>query len=131
MAPVRPPDPDSTDPPSTALTGYPAYERYTISPTEYAEFWDLVSSARMSGLRELGFVMDYDGQFLARGKGAEWVKPVTKVRGLKRVGVRVWDWIRAENGKGEDVEGARREENELNEWLEGVVCQGREVGEGE
>ena len=125
MAPVRPPSPSNTDPPSTALTGYPAYERYTTSPAEYLEFWEVVRT-RMPGLRELGFVMDYDGQFLARGKGAEWVRPVKEVRGLSRVRVAVWDRIRGEDGKGEGVERARREEGELNGWLREWVCRSGE-----
>lgn len=80
----------------------------------------------MPGLRDLGFVMDYDGQFLSRGKEVTWAKPIKEVRGLSRVRVAVWDRIRTEDGKGEDVEGARRKEEIMNEWLREWVCQGRE-----
>lgn len=81
----------------------------------------------MPGLRELGFVMDYEGQFLSRGKGVAWAMPITELRGVRWLRVGVWDRIRAEDGTGEDVEGARRKEEVMNEWLRGWVCQGREA----
>ncbi|KAK2767696.1 hypothetical protein FQN54_003854 [Arachnomyces sp. PD_36] len=126
MAPVYPPIAGEPYVPSEGLTGYAAYERYTVDD-RYAKFWEVVRD-KMPGLRELVFMMDYEGQFLDRRTEAEWVQEIVGVRGLRRFRVFVSDRIRGREGKGEDVERGGREERVLNEWLEGLVCKGRKEG---
>ncbi|PGH10522.1 hypothetical protein AJ79_05450 [Helicocarpus griseus UAMH5409] len=114
MAPVRP-----------GGAGYAAYEQYTLWDEPYEEFWEIVR-CRMDGLVELGFCMNYEGQYLDRSTGARWLEPLLRVRGLKWVEVWVRDRIGGEDGRGgEDAEGARREGEAFGVFLRGVMCSGR------
>ncbi|ODH48018.1 hypothetical protein GX48_05865 [Paracoccidioides brasiliensis] len=117
MAPVRP-----------GGAGYAEYEQYTLWDEPYEEFWELVKE-KMEGLVELGFCMNYEGQYLDRSTGAKWLKPLLEVRRLNKVEVWVRDRIGGEDGKGgENVVAAKREGEVLMQYLRGIMCQGRKEG---
>lgn len=114
MAPVRP-----------GAAGYASYEQYTLWDEPYEEFWEIVRS-RMDGLVELGFCMNYEGQYLDRSTGAKWLELLLAVRGLRGLDVWVRDRIGGEDGRGgEDELGAKKEGEALVEFLRGVMCQGK------
>ncbi|OJD28199.1 hypothetical protein ACJ73_00410 [Blastomyces percursus] len=113
MAPVRP-----------GATGYASYEQYTLWDEPWDEFWDIVRS-KMDGLVELGFCMNYEGQYLDRSIEANWLKPLLTVRGLRQLEVWVRDRIGGEDGRGgEDEAGAKREGEALMKFLRKIMCQG-------
>ncbi|KAL2366979.1 hypothetical protein RJZ56_000066 [Blastomyces dermatitidis] len=114
MAPVR-----------RGVAGYASYEQYTLWDEPWGEFWEIVRS-KMDGLVELGFCMNYEGQYLDRSTGAKWLKPLLTVRGLRRLEVWVQDRIGGEDGRGgEDEVGAKREGETLVEFLGEIMCQGK------
>ncbi|OAT06583.1 hypothetical protein BDBG_02770 [Blastomyces gilchristii SLH14081] len=114
MAPVR-----------RGVAGYASYEQYTLWDEPWGEFWEIVRS-KMDGLVELGFCMNYEGQYLDRWTGAKWLKPLLTVRGLRRLEVWVQDRIGGEDGRGgEDEVGAKREGETLVEFLGEIMCQGK------
>ncbi|KLJ11855.1 hypothetical protein EMPG_13002 [Blastomyces silverae] len=114
MAPVRP-----------GAAGYASYEQYTLWDEPWDEFWEIVRS-KMDGLVELGFCMNYEGQYLDRSTGAKWLRPLLTVRGLRRLEVWVRDRVGGEDGRGgEDEVGAKREREALVEFLREIMCQGK------
>ncbi|PGH03647.1 hypothetical protein GX51_03911 [Blastomyces parvus] len=114
MAPVRP-----------GGAGYASYEQYTLWDEPWDEFWEIVRS-KMDNLVELGFCMNYEGQYLDRSIEAKWLKPMLTVRGLRRLEVWVRDRIGGEDGRGgEDEDGAKREGEALVKFLREIMCQGK------
>nr|KMM68436.1 hypothetical protein CPAG_04763 [Coccidioides posadasii RMSCC 3488] len=112
MAPIPPNDPR-----------YPEYEHYTVfMDGHFREFWEILGS-RMSGLQDLGFVMDYTGQFLSRAVTAEWHRQLTKVTGLKRLDLQIWDTFGgAQWQTGRDEAKAAAEMEVLMEYLKKRMC---------
>lgn len=70
---------------------YAKYEKYTtLSDGGFQEFWDLAAT-RMTGLVDLGFVMEYTGHYLSRSTGALWVDELLRVKGLGKFELEIWD----------------------------------------
>lgn len=70
---------------------YAKYENYTtLSDGGFQEFWDLIAT-RMTGLIDLGFVMEYTGHYLSRSTSALWVNELLRVKRLGRFELEIWD----------------------------------------
>ncbi|EEP82164.1 predicted protein [Uncinocarpus reesii 1704] len=117
MAPVPPDDPR-----------YAEYEHYTVfMDGHFQEFWDIVGS-QMTGLRDLGFVMDYLGQYLSRATTAEWHRQLIKVTGLQNFNLGVWDTFGGAPGlAGKNEAKAKREMEILLQYLSKQMCSQREM----
>ncbi|PGH15256.1 hypothetical protein AJ80_05609 [Polytolypa hystricis UAMH7299] len=120
-----------TEPPvSPRHPRYQIYENYTtLSDGSFQDFWDIVAS-RMLGLVDLGIFMDYIGQFLSRSRTASWVPPLTKVRGLKKLEIRIEDRFNgAHTSDPDDCLRAEKEQAALLAYLTDIMCAEREQGQ--
>lgn len=99
---------------------YAEYEHYTVfMDGHFEEFWDVLAH-EMPGLRNLTFKMDYTGGYLSRAVTADWHRQLTKLTGLKRFDLEIFD-VYDRDGHVEKVE---KEMVVLKQYLRERMCSG-------
>ena len=101
---------------------YAKYENYTtLSDGGFQEFWSLPAT-KMTGLVDLGFVMEYTGHYLSRSTSAMWVDELLKVKGLGKFELEIWD-MRSKQPRTQEA--TDEEMASLRQYLRDRMCAPR------